>query len=98
MLWSKRPMIIKQAVVVMFALSVLFSTGCSQRGEDPRTKPELVRLYDVEAAKDADPSFTGVVTARVQSDLGFRVSGKVTRRFVDAGQTVLRGQPLMRID
>ena len=43
-------------------------------------------------------SFTGIVAARVQSDLGFRVSGKVLERLVDAGQTVKRGQPLMRID
>jgi RND family efflux transporter MFP subunit len=42
--------------------------------------------------------FTGVVGARVQSDLGFRVGGKVMARLVDAGQAVHRGQPLMRID
>jgi pyruvate/2-oxoglutarate dehydrogenase complex dihydrolipoamide acyltransferase (E2) component len=34
----------------------------------------------------------------VQSDLDFRVSGKVLERFVDAGQTVKRGQTLMRVD
>jgi RND family efflux transporter MFP subunit len=34
----------------------------------------------------------------VQSDLGFRVPGKVIERLVDTGQTVKRGQPLMRID
>jgi RND family efflux transporter MFP subunit len=34
----------------------------------------------------------------VQSDLGFRVPGKVLVRLVDAGQRVKRGQPLMRID
>jgi multidrug efflux pump subunit AcrA (membrane-fusion protein) len=42
--------------------------------------------------------FTGIVAARVQSDLGFRVPGKVLERLVDAGQTVKRGQTLMRID
>ncbi|MFD2578344.1 biotin/lipoyl-binding protein [Novosphingobium colocasiae] len=39
-----------------------------------------------------------MVAARVQSDLGFRVGGKVIARLVDAGQFVRRGQPLMRID
>jgi RND family efflux transporter MFP subunit len=34
----------------------------------------------------------------VQSDLGFRVSGKLLERLVDTGQSVKRGQPLMRID
>jgi RND family efflux transporter MFP subunit len=38
------------------------------------------------------------VAARVQSDLGFRVSGKVLERLVDTGQTVKRGQRLMRMD
>jgi len=39
-----------------------------------------------------------VVAARVQSNLGFRVAGKVVERLVDAGQTVRKGQPLMRLD
>jgi RND family efflux transporter MFP subunit len=34
----------------------------------------------------------------VQSDLGFRIAGKVVQRLVDAGQSVRRGQPLMKID
>jgi pyruvate/2-oxoglutarate dehydrogenase complex dihydrolipoamide acyltransferase (E2) component len=33
-----------------------------------------------------------------QSELGFRVPGKIVERLVDTGQTVRRGQPLMRID
>lgn len=65
---------------------------------DPRTEAPLVRSATVQDAIAASRSFTGVVAARVQSDLGFRVSGKVLERLVDAGQTVKRGQPLMRID
>ncbi|KLN56362.1 efflux RND transporter periplasmic adaptor subunit [Variovorax paradoxus] len=65
---------------------------------DPRTQTPLVRAATVQAAGPASRSFTGTVAARVQSDLGFRVSGKVLERLVDAGQTVRRGQLLMRID
>lgn len=65
---------------------------------DPRTQIPLVRVENVQTASDALRSFTGVVAARVQSDLGFRVSGKVLERFVDAGEIVKRGQLLMRID
>jgi len=65
---------------------------------DPRTEAPLVRAAVVQEAVPASRSFTGTVAARVQSDLGFRVSGKVLARLVDAGQTVKRGQPLMRID
>lgn len=65
---------------------------------DPRTGVPLVRAVSVQGASAASRSFTGTVAARVQSDLGFRVSGKVLERLVDAGQSVKRGQPLMRID
>lgn len=65
---------------------------------DPRTRIPVVRVGAVEAAVQAERSFTGIVAARVQSDLGFRVPGKVLERLVDTGQAVKRGQPLMRID
>ncbi len=65
---------------------------------DPRTQPPLVRVIEAGQATDVDRAFTGVVAARVQSDLGFRVGGKVVERFVDAGQSVSRGQRLMRLD
>ncbi|WP_226416507.1 efflux RND transporter periplasmic adaptor subunit [Dechloromonas denitrificans] len=65
---------------------------------DPRTQAPLVRIAPVATAIQAEPSFSGVVAARVQSDLGFRVPGKILERLVDAGQTVKRGQALMRID
>jgi RND family efflux transporter MFP subunit len=66
--------------------------------DDPRTQSPLVRVATVQAAVPTGRSFTGIVAARVQSDLGFRVSGKVLERLVDTGQAVKRGQPLMRID
>ncbi|WP_342251438.1 efflux RND transporter periplasmic adaptor subunit [Sphingomonas sp. OTU376] len=72
--------------------------GCGQSDTDPRTAPPLVRIAAADAAKGADREFTGIVGSRVQSDLGFRVGGKVVARLVDAGQAVRRGQPLMRID
>ncbi|ETF09514.1 secretion protein HylD [Pseudomonas moraviensis R28-S] len=58
----------------------------------------IVRSAAVQPAEDGSRSFTGVVAARTQGDLGFRVSGKVLERLVDTGQTVKRGQPLMRLD
>ena len=73
--------------------------ACGEKAPtDPRTEAPLVRAAIVHVGTPASRSFTGTVAARVQSDLGFRVSGKVLERLVDAGQTVKRGQPLMRID
>ena len=73
-------------------------TACANNPPDPRTGPALVQAIGISAAEQGQLSFSGIVTARVQSDLGFRVPGKVVARLVDAGQTVRRGQPLMRID
>jgi RND family efflux transporter MFP subunit len=42
--------------------------------------------------------YTGTVRARIESDLGFRVSGKIIQRLVDPGQRVHQGDPLMRLD
>jgi RND family efflux transporter MFP subunit len=73
--------------------------GCkTQERQDPRTQPDLVRIATVGSAQESNHAFTGVVMARVQSDLGFRVPGKVTERLVDIGQVVRAGQPIMRID
>ena len=73
--------------------------GCSDASSaDPRTQAPMVRVGVVGRAVESERSFTGIVAARVESDLGFRVPGKVTERLVDTGQTVKRGQPLLRID
>jgi RND family efflux transporter MFP subunit len=85
-------------VLPVVALAVGLAGCKTQQQQDPRTQPELVRIATVGSAQESDHAFTGVVTARVQSDLGFRVPGKVTKRFVDVGQVVRSGQPLMRID
>ena len=78
-------------------LSVMLS-ACGKQEEDPRTLPPLVRISTPAPSGSATREFTGIVAARVLSDLGFRVGGKVVQRLVNAGETVRRGQPVMRID
>lgn len=84
--------------VAISAIGSIVLAACSPQHTDPRTQDPLVRIVDVQPANAAERGFTGVVAARVQSNLGFRVSGKVTERLVDIGQTVRAGQPLMRLD
>jgi len=88
----------RNAAIVWSALLLAGLAGCHRAAPDPRTQPPLVRVAMPAAANEATREFTGIVAARVQSDLGFRVGGKVIERLVDAGQVVHRGQPLMRID
>ncbi|WP_230411920.1 efflux RND transporter periplasmic adaptor subunit [Denitromonas iodatirespirans] len=77
---------------------VLAACSDATSSVDPRTETPLVRVASVATAAQTERAFTGVVAARVQSDLGFRVPGKIQERLVDTGQAVKRGQPLMRID
>ena len=87
------------ATSILVCALVFALTGCSEKAQsDPRTDVPLVRVALVERAAPPSRAFTGTVAARVQSDLGFRVPGKVLERLVDTGQAVKRGQPLMRID
>ena len=84
---------------LVFTGLVVSLAGCSQtQALDPRTKAELVRIVEVGSPSGANRAFTGVVSARVQSNLGFRVPGKITERLVDTGQSVRAGQLLMTID
>lgn len=77
----------------------LVLAACGDKAQpDPRTEASLVRVATIQGSVAASRAFTGTVAARVQSDLGFRVAGKVLERLVDTGQTVKRGQVLMRID
>jgi RND family efflux transporter MFP subunit len=91
-----RSRLASSALVLAIPLALV---ACAEKAApDPRTGAPLVRAAVVQEAAAASRSFTGTIAARVQSDLGFRVSGKVLERLVDAGQTVKRGQLLMRID
>src|SRR5437879_8053660 len=87
-------------VVAVIGLLPFVLAACSDAtsSSDPRTQPPLVRTEAVERSVQSERAFTGIVAARVQSDLGFRVPGKVLERLVNTGQTVKRGQTLMRID
>ena len=77
----------------------LMAGGCAkQAAKDARLQSPRVEVFKAKAAGSNGRTFTGIVEARVQSDLGFRVAGKILERSVDVGQRVQKGQPLMRLD
>lgn len=86
--------------LIIVGLLPLVVAACTDTtsSADPRTRAPLVRVASVETSVPEERSFSGIVAARVQSDLGFRVPGKVVERMVDTGESVKRGQALMRID
>src|SRR6266571_5010576 len=81
-------------------LTVALMAGWSSKpaANDPRLQPPQVEIFKTEAASSISRTFTGIVEARVQSDLGFRVGGKILERSVNVGQRVQKGQVLMRLD
>ena len=80
------------------ALTLVIPPQRASAVSDPRQEPPIVRLVTAAPVTGSERRFTGTVGARVQSNLGFRVAGKIVERLVDVGQQVKAGQPLMRID
>ncbi|MGH7243016.1 MAG: efflux RND transporter periplasmic adaptor subunit [Phycisphaerales bacterium] len=79
--------------------AALIAGGCSKSpADDPRLRSPKVQVVQAKAAGTNGRTFTGVVEARVQSNLGFRVGGKILERAVDVGQRIQKGQILMRLD
>lgn len=74
------------------------SEQAGPQAADPRTTRLLVKVAKATSVTGVERGFTGTIAAKVQSNLGFRVPGKIVERFVDVGQEVKTGQPLMRID
>lgn len=82
------------AAIAVFSLRTQPASAVS----DPRQDPPIVRLATAARVAGSERGFTGIIGARVQSNLGFRVPGKIVERLVNAGQQVKAGEPLMRID
>ncbi len=82
----------------MVSVAAIALAGCEPKevaSKPPR--PVLVTKvhYEPEAAQR---SFVGTIRARIETDMGFRVPGKIARRLVEVGQTVDVGQPLATLD
>jgi RND family efflux transporter MFP subunit len=80
------------------AFTILLLAACS-RTEAPAEPVRAVKVITVGASSlQAMREFSGEVRPRVESRLGFRVGGKVTRRPAEVGQRVQAGQLLAQLD
>lgn len=74
--------------------------GCTeekQAAAPPQPRPVLVQEVKFEPRLPSR-TFVGTVRARTETDLGFRISGKVAARHVQAGDRVTAGQALATLD
>src|SRR6266545_3835065 len=79
--------------------ALLLLAGCeANTAPAPKAeRPVQVQRVAFES-KDAAREFVGVVRARYETDLGFRVAGKIVRRLVNVGDTVHAGDLVAQLD
>jgi RND family efflux transporter MFP subunit len=84
---------------VSLALLAVALTGCNDKVAEKTvpSRPVLVATVHYEL-EQPERSFVGTVKPRIETDIAFRVPGKVARRLVEVGQTVDIGQPLATLD
>jgi RND family efflux transporter MFP subunit len=82
-------------VVVCLGL-LLMLTGCSKEEARPLPRVGVQQVQPTDFA--ARVTLTGDVQARVQTDLSFRVGGKIISRSVGVGDHVKANQVLARLD
>jgi RND family efflux transporter MFP subunit len=81
---------------MLVAALALAACGKAQTQADP-IRPVITQTV-VPGAAAARDVYSGELRARHETDLGFRVAGKLVSRAVDAGTRVARGQVLARLD
>jgi RND family efflux transporter MFP subunit len=84
------------AAIGFVAFSLVGCNEIAAQKVDPG-RPVLVATVHYQPEIPAR-SFVGTIRPRIETDLGFRVPGKVARRLVEVGQTVESGQPLAMLD
>ena len=84
--------------ILLPLLSTMILASCGS-GETPPEDVRIVRTVTIAAGDDlADSGYSGEVRARHESQIAFRVAGRVVERLVDAGACVNKDQPLARLD
>jgi RND family efflux transporter MFP subunit len=83
----------------LLLLPALALAGCGKKteAEAKPQRPVLVATVHYAAEKPAR-SFVGTIRPRIETDMGFRVAGKVAKRLVEVGDTVEVGQALGLLD
>ncbi|MCF3642477.1 efflux RND transporter periplasmic adaptor subunit [Rhizobium sp. TRM95111] len=86
------------SVAAMLASLAVLSACSDPQGPKEATPQHVGVVVAKEETRALVRTLTGEIQARVQSDLSFRVSGKIVERLVDVGERVGAGQLLARIE
>ncbi|WP_226701997.1 efflux RND transporter periplasmic adaptor subunit [Microbulbifer elongatus] len=95
---SRRVPTLRLAATLVFTFTLLNLTACSAP-EAEKAKPPRPAIVVHPTVTDSQLAvYPGEVRARHEPTLAFRVGGAVTRRLVEVGDWVKRGQPLAELD
>jgi RND family efflux transporter MFP subunit len=84
---------------VSLALIAIALAGCDKTVAEKAAPSRPVLVAGVHYEQESpERSFVGTIKPRIETDMGFRVPGKVARRLVEVGQTVDVGQSLATLD
>jgi len=86
------------AAAVLAAGALAGLSGCSSRAAVPESPRNALVAHPQAADAINAEVYSGSVHARFESQLGFRVNGKIKTRFVDVGNHVDSGQVLAELD
>src|SRR5690349_5755500 len=86
-----------KAITLISMLPLL--AACTEAAPSPQKIERPVQVQRVTfQAEEESREFVGVVRARYETDLGFRVAGKITTRVVNVGDRVRTGDVIARLD
>ncbi|CZF85993.1 efflux RND transporter periplasmic adaptor subunit [Grimontia marina] len=89
---------------IAIAATITLLTACNSQTQEVTAQPEhslpTVNVLTVELSPGyaVDREYVGTVQAGQSANLGFELGGKVNSLLVDEGDTVVKGQPLIRLD
>jgi RND family efflux transporter MFP subunit len=87
------------ALRVGLALALSACLGACGKAPEKPTEPRLVNVVKAEpGAGSSEVAYSGDVRARYETNLGFRVPGKIVARNVEVGTVVRAGETLARLD
>jgi multidrug efflux pump subunit AcrA (membrane-fusion protein) len=93
------PMLLRARAPLPLVLLVLTALGGCDDRAPKAVKPALVRTEIVRLRdRGSSATLTGDIEARIETNLSFRVSGRVVVRLVDVGAHVNAGDVLARLD
>ena len=84
---------------ILIAAASLLLGACGEVPPPPAKPLTAVRVMPVALSQFApEVALTGQIAARIQSDLAFRIEGRIASRAVEVGDHVTKGQVLARLE